>query len=409
MKIFQINLTSGHGSTGRIVKDLASVISSNNGEVFVGYGFFQDNSLNSYKTVKSKSVLGVKLSLMRTRVTGYHGYTNRHKTEILTEKIREFEPDVIHLHNIHGGFINIETLFNFLSKYKKPIIWTLHDCWTFTGHCAYFSYIGCEKWKTGCEKCPQLKSYPKSYFFDRSKYQWNSRKDLFTNEGLDITLVTPSNWLSSIVKESYMSKYPVHVINNGIDLDTFKPIRPNNYVKNPIFDNKKIVLAVASSWSERKGLRFINEVAELLSNDYQLIVVGVTTKQKNELNPKIYGIERTNNVSELVEYYNIANVFINPTLEDNFPTTNIEALACGTPVISFNTGGSIEAIDNSTGIILKENNEVELFNAIVKVCENDKNHYREKCRERAIALYNKNDRYQEYFDLYKTLIKNSDQ
>ena len=291
-------------------------------------------------------------------------------------------------------------MFNYLKEIKKPIVWTLHDCWSFTGHCTHFDYVGCERWKNECYSCPQKRQYPVSWFFDRSQESFREKKKLFTSID-NMTLITPSEWLSNLVKQSFLKEYPVRVINNGIDLNVFKPCDSNFRNKHNL-ENKFIVLGVASGWSKRKGLTFFHQLSEHLSENYQIIVVGVTGKQKQEMPRNIIGITRTNNVQELAEIYSAADVFINPTLEDNFPTTNLEALACGTPVITFNTGGSVESVDEKTGIVVKQGNIEQLVNAIKTILKNGKETYHTKCILKAAKCYDKQAKYLEYIKLYQS-------
>lgn len=221
--------------------------------------------------------------------------------------------------------------------------WTLHDCWAFTGHCSHFDFVGCEKWKTGCHHCPQKKNYPKSLFLDQSKRNWEEKKRLFTSIS-NMTIVTPSHWLAGLVNESFLSKYPVKVIHNGIDLEVFKPTQTTWKRDHGI--TKPVVLACSFDWNERKGYNDVLKLAELLP-EYQFVVVGISEKQVKTLPRYIIGIQRTDSVQELVKIYSIADVFINTTYEDNYPTVNLEAIACGTPVITYDTGGSQETIKDS--------------------------------------------------------------
>ena len=344
MKILQINSVCGVGSTGRIATDLYKVSEEQGHQCKIAYG--RGTAPQGIDSIKIGSNLDNYMHVLKTRIFDKHGFGSVNATKKFIEEVKEYDPDVIHLHNIHGYYINIEILFNYLKEANKPVIWTLHDCWAFTGHCAYFDYVGCSKWKNGCNKCPQKEGYPTSKVFDNSKLNYEKKRELFTSVK-NMTIVTPSKWLANLVKESFLGKYPVEVINNGIDLDIFKPTK--SYFREQYgLEDKFIVLGVASVWEERKGLKYFVELSKELSDDYKIVVVGVTEKQKKELPNNILAITRTNNVKELAEIYTVADVFVNPTLEDNFPTTNLEALACGTPVISFNTGGSVESIDNKT-------------------------------------------------------------
>lgn len=397
MKILQINATCGIGSTGRIVIDIGDVLKQKGFKNYIAYGYYTSELNNALKLKWGRKKYSLYVELLKTRLSGRHGFTSKYATIKLINWIEEVTPDVIHLHNLTGGYLNVEILFDYLKKANIPIVWTLHDCWSFTGHCTHFSIHKCEKWQTMCYKCPEKNGFPKRWFFDRSKEQWKKKREIFTSLP-NMTLVTPSNWLEGLVKLSYLKKYPTIVINNGIDLETFK--HTNNSIREHYgLEEKKIVLAVASTWGERKGYRYVLDVANKLDDSYKVIIVGINEKNKKLLPRNIIGVTRTNNIKELVELYSAADVFINTTLEDNFPTTNLESLACGTPVITFNTGGSIESVDETTGMIVKQGDVGALTAAIEKVIMNKKINC-SSCRQKAVKLYNKYDRYEDYYTLY---------
>ena len=308
---------------------------------------------------------------------------------------------MIHLHNLHGYYLHIGLLFEYLKKANKTVIWTLHDCWAFTGHCTYFDFIGCEKWKIECHDCPLKKDYPKSFFIDNSTWNYNQKKELFS--GIEnLTIVTPSIWLAELVKQSFLRNYPVKVINNGIDLNAFCP-KPSNFRVSYKLEDKFILLGVASNFGERKGFHYFIELSKQLLPDEKIVLVGLSEKQIKSLpDEKILGLTKTNSIKELSEIYSAADVFINPTLEDNFPTTNLEALACKTPVITFNSGGSPECLDANSGLIVERGDLQGLVTAIATVRQNGKEFYSENCQKRAKKRFDKNDRFQEYIELYKS-------
>ena len=342
MKILQINSVCGIRSTGRICTDLADVLEQNGHECKIAYG--RETVPEKYRkyAVRIGSDFDVNLHALQSRIFDNAGFGSRRATEKFIEWVKEYDPDVIHLHNIHGYYINIEVLFNYLAKADKPVVWTLHDCWTFTGHCAHYSYVKCDKWKMGCYNCPQKKSYPSSMLLDASKKNWLKKKALFTSVR-KMTLVTPSKWLANEVKQSFLGDYPVKVIPNGIDLNVFKPTPSDFREKNGLV-GKKIILGVASTWGPRKGLNDFVELSKILDDNYKIVLVGLSEKQKKELPDNIIKITRTNNVRELAEIYTAADILFNPTYEDTYPTVNLEAQACGTPVVTYRTGGSIESV-----------------------------------------------------------------
>ena len=374
MKVLQINSVCGIRSTGRICSDLAEVLEQNGHECKIAYG--RETVPEKYQkyAVRIGSDFDVKLHALQSRIFDNAGFGSRRATEKFIEWVKEYDPDVIHLHNIHGYYINIEVLFNYLAKADKPVVWTLHDCWAFTGHCAHYSYVKCGKWNVGCYNCPQKKSYPSSFLFDYSKQNWIKKNVLFTSVN-NMTLVTPSKWLANEVKQSFLSKYPVNVIPNGIDLNVFKPT-PSDFREKNSLVGKKIILGVASAWGLKKGLFDFVELSKCLDEDYKIVLVGLTEKQKKELPSNILKITRTNNIHELAEIYTAADVFFNPTYEDNYPTVNLEAQACGTPVITYRTGGSVESIPEENvveqGDLRKAISKFESFLEIAKNIALDK-------------------------------------
>ena len=394
MRVVQINSVCGIGSTGRIVADLCRTLYEEGHECLVGYG--RGLAPQDITSLRMGSCMSVYFHAFMTRVTDKTGHYSVYATKNLINKLINYQPDVIHIHNLHGYYINIELLFKYINEAKIPVVWTLHDCWAFTGHCAYFDYIGCTKWETGCYKCALKREYPTSIIFDSSRWNFITKSNLFTSIE-KLTIVTPSVWLSTLVKKSFLMNYPVRIINNGIDLGIFKPTN-SNFRERYNLHSKFIVLAVAYNWDKRKGLDDVIELSRILDNRYKIIIVGLLKKQISRLPSCILGMERTVNINELTEIYSSADVLVNPTKEDNFPTVNMEAMACGTPVITYNTGGSVESIDNSCGIIVEKGNVCGLREAIEKLRVSDTIN-RTNCIEKA-KLYTKVEKNFEYMDLY---------
>lgn len=340
VKVVQIS-TFSYKAAGNIMMNLHRAMMKNGIDSYVVWGRGR-KAENDHEYFMDDS-WGVKLHGVYTRITDKTGFASTLSTRKLLNWLDEIEPDIIHLHCIHGYFINISLLFTYIKEKNIKVIWTQHDCWAFTGHCAYFDACGCEKWKTGCHDCEQLTTYPASRLMDNSKWNWKTKKELFT--GANVTVVTPCEWLSELVKISFLREYPIRVIYNGIDTNVFKPTKSYFKKKNEI-EAKKMILGVASEWTERKGLRDFIELDEMLDKkEYVIVLVGVSKKQVENLPKDIIALNRTNNIKELVEIYSAADVYFNPTYEDNFPTTNLEATACGTPVITYDTGGSPESVD----------------------------------------------------------------
>jgi glycosyltransferase involved in cell wall biosynthesis len=417
MKVLQINTFYLFGSTGRIVWDLKTLAEQKGIESFAAYGPEIDNGDKG--TLRLQSIPRRKINILRTRLFDHHGFYNEKETERLISWMNEVKPDVIHLHNVHNHYVHVGMLFDFIREHNLPVVWTLHDCWPFTGHCAYFDYADCDKWKTICHDCPSTHEYPPTWFFDKSSRNYKDKKTVFCGVR-NLTLVTPSRWLSGLIRESFLSDYPVKVINNGVDLHAF--CRQDENVKSRLgVEGKRIILAMATTFDKRKGMQFLKLLPEMLNDDEVLILVGLAKEQLGQfLMPRCIGIGRTNSVEELCAFYSAANVYINPTLEDNFPTTNIEALACGTPVVTFNTGGSVESVlddesiisDNgitysSVGAVVPKGDLQAMVDTARHIMVNGKTAYCEACRKKAEMHYDKNKQYMKYIVLYNEIYAKS--
>lgn len=349
MKIVQINTVYKYGSTGRLAYNLQQYLKEHGQECIALYG--RGVASSDEMSFKTAGDFGVRMHALRSRFTDKQGLYSKFSTKRLIRKIQDYCPDLIHLHNLHGYYLNYKLLFDFLAEYRKPIVWTLHDCWAFTGHCSHFDLIGCERWKTGCEKCPQKKEYPKSIFLDHSAANYNLKKEFFSKPET-ISIVTPSDWLKTKVSESFLNRYPVTVIHNGIDRRIFQ-FQDGAFKEKQHIETKKMILGVANVWDERKGFGDFLKLSRLIDDDAVIVLVGITQKQKKSLPRNIIGILKTQSMRELAEIYSAADVFFNPTYEDNYPTVNLEALSCGTPVVTYDTGGSVEVIKNNGAIVNK--------------------------------------------------------
>ena len=424
MRVLQINTVYKNcGSTGRIAYDIKQVMEDDGIESYVAFGFGYEPKPEEVNTVyRIEKDRELFISKLWTKAIGHHGFNNKKETRILLAWIDKIKPDVIHMHNIHNHYVNVRMLLEYIAERQIPCVLTMHDCWTFTGHCAYFDYSGCERWKTGCHNCPNLKAYPKTFaLIDPSSWNYEHKRKLF--EPLNITFVSPSQWLCELQKQSFLKDKPCKVINNGVDTTIFKPIKSDVRIQYGI-GNRKMIFAVAAGLSKRKGSDYLLQLPTLLNDDEVLVIVGLSKKQIRLLpnTKKIIGIQRTKTADELVGLYSEADVFINPTLEDNFPTTNIEALACGTPVVTFNTGGSIECvlddeiivsnsgdiIKTKVGAVVPQKDINALLNVAREICLEGKSKYQEKCREKAVKRYNKVMQYKEYIELYKNIYSRND-
>ena len=364
LKLLQINTVANSGSTGRIAEGIGISAMKNGMESFVAYGRWAMPS-------KSRLIrIGGKLDYLwhglESRLFDNHGLASRRATKRFLRKVDEIAPDIVHLHNIHGYFLNYPMLFRYLAEKKIPVVWTLHDCWSFTGHCVHFDFCGCDRWKTQCHDCPQKKTYPASFVFDRSAKNYADKKEFFTLPE-NVTIVPVSCWLADLVASSFLKDYPRKVIYNGIDTDVFRPYDQTEMKAKFGLSGKKVVLGVASVWSPRKGLEdFVKLAALLPAEEYRIVLVGLSEKQKKLLPHGITGLTKTESAEELAQLYSAADVFVNPTWEDNYPTTNLEAISCGTQVVTYRTGGSPESVTEGNGFVVEKGDPEQLASAVRK-------------------------------------------
>ena len=332
MKYLFINSVAGVGSTGRIAADKCRELIREGHDCVLAYGRSCGNC-EDLRTVRIGSDLDVKIHGAVNRVFDNHGFNSAAATRRFLKWVRQYDPDVIWLHNVHGYYIHVGLLFDYLRFSGKKIIWTLHDCWAFTGHCAYFDYVRCDKWKTGCEKCPQKKNYPASLVMDGSRENYEAKRYHFAGIP-NLTITVPSHWLAKRVKESFLGDYPVEVVYNTVNREVFKPT-PGDFRKKHGLENKTILLGVANIWEERKGLKDFAALAPMLEDRYQIVLVGLTPEQSKGLPGNILCLPRTDNIRQLVEIYSAADLYINPSVEETFGMTTLEALYCGTPSIVY--------------------------------------------------------------------------
>lgn len=341
MKYVQIN-SFYNGSTGTIMRNLHKELQEQGHDSYIFWGRRHETISDHEACCASKS--GVYVHGVLSRLTDRAGFYSKRDTRRLLKKLDEIDPDVVHLHNIHGYYINVEMLFEWLARHRCQVKWTLHDCWAFTGHCSYFTYVDCDRWSVGCRDCPQKSGYPKSVFLDSSARNFQDKKRLFSLVPIErMKIVTPSQWLASLVSRSFLSQYPMEIVHNTVDTRVFRPT-PSDFAVRHNLGGRKIVLGVANPWSDRKGLDDMIELASLLPDPWIVAVVGLTKGQINRMPSDMLALGRTSSARELAEIYSAARVFVNPTREDNFPTVNLEAEACGTPVITYDVGGCRETI-----------------------------------------------------------------
>lgn len=398
MKVLMINSVCGVGSTGKICVDALKALEENGHECRIAYGRKGAPDWLNNRVVRIGSPMGVRMHAFLSRIFDTSGFHSKWATKKLIKWIKNYDPDVIHLHNLHGYYVNVEILFDYLKTCGKKIVWTLHDCWAFTGHCSHFECAGCDKWMTECNACSQKKEYPKSSVFSRAKKNYYKKKKAFTGVP-NLTVITPSKWLCDTTKKSFLSGYDIKVINNGIDLSVFKPT-PSDFRKENDLLDKFVVLGVADYFGERKGINDFIKLKDLLSDKYQLVLVGRVDDEKAL--DGILHVKKTATQIDLAKIYSSSDVFVNFTKEDTFPTVNTEALACGTPVITYKTGGAPEIIDEGCGAKIEKGDLISFRDEIIKACEG-KIYTAKACTDRAKA-FDKDERTKEiletvYFDL----------
>jgi len=403
-KLLQICVEGNRGSTGRIAEDIGNLIISKGWESYIAFGRYPKPS-NS-KLIRIGNFLDIFLHVLLTRFFDDHGFGSIRSTKKLLKVIDNIKPDIVHLHHIHGYYINIELLFDYLRSIKVPVVWTFHDCWSFTGHCAYFTYADCYKWEQNCNNCPQKSEYPTSIFVDNSYNNFLIKKKIFTSLSERLTIVSVSNWLNNLVERSFFKNQDKRVIYNGIDLNIFKPIDCNKVLEKHRIGNRKVILGVANPWSNRKGLFDFIKLNELLDDRYVIILVGLNNRQIEMLPTNIIGVNKTDSQQELNEYYNVADVFLNLSMEETFGLTTAESLAAGTPVIVYNNSASPELINGDIGIAINPKNFKEILDAVVFFTSGNEKQYQISCNNFIREKFNKIDCYENYYSLYLEKIVN---
>ena len=405
-KLLQINpVIRTNTSTGRIMQEIGEIAMANGWDSYIAYSYGRDG----VKPCKSKLIpVGDKFSVafhgLWTRLTDRHGLASNAATRKFIEGIKALQPDIIHIHNVHGYFLNYKLFFEFLKELDVPVVWTVHDSWIYTGHCYYYSSIQCDRWKTGCGKCQQQRKFPTSWFVDRSAANFKDKSVSFNSIKDKLTIVPVSEWIRGEMSYSFLKDCNFQVIHNGINLDVFD-VRPDDKAVREKYGlgDKKIILGLASIWSKEKGWDDFVMMSEMLNGDEVIVMVGVSEEQQKRLPKNIVAIRRTENVRQLAELYSAATAFVNPTWQDNYPTVNLESIACGTPVVTYRTGGSIEVITEDTGRIVEQGDVTGLLKAVREIAEKGKVQYTAKCRAFALENFRKEDRYADYLKLYESL------
>ena len=406
-KLLQIDSCRGILSTGKISEQIGALARANGWETYIAHGarYVGYSDMISYQIGSQYSEY---MHFAKSLLLDKHGLGSSCNTKKLVKWIDKIQPDIIQLHCIHGHYLNYEILFDYLNSTHIPVVWTFHDCWAFTGHCAYFVSANCMRWKDSeCGNCPLLKEYPKS-IIDRSCLNFLLKKRLF-NSVKNLTIVPVSKWLTSLVRESFLGNHKIQTITNGIDISLFSPRDDKTLVATRqslgIPRECKMILGVASAWDERKGLNDFIKISALIPENWKIVLVGLNEKQINNLPANIIALQRTTNAQQLADIYATADVFVNPTYADTYPTTNLEAISCGTPVITYLTGGSPESITEQTGIVLQQGDIKGIISAINTLVQNNRTEQSKICRAYAEKHFDRNDRFLDYVNLYNELLQ----
>lgn len=401
MILFQINAIANSGSTGRIAENIAEYAHKQGWECYTAYGRWCNPSATHL--IKIGSRWSVYFHYLLSRVWGLHGLASWNATRLLLKKIEKINPDIIHLHNVHGYYLNYPMLFQFLSSHNYPVVWTLHDCWAFTGHCPHYTASQCFKWVTGCSDCPNLNQYPVSMFDNsRANYQ---RKSFYFNNVRSLTLVPVSNWLSKELKRSFLKSNRLVTIPNGVNVSLYRPIDSNVREKYGV-GSDFMVLAVATWWTKAKGFEEFIQLANIVKDDVKILMVGVSKKQMKLLPSNIIGVQRTENVNELVQLYSAADIYVNFSIEESFGLTTAESLSCGTPVLVYDSTACPDIVVPEVGCVVTPHNLDEANRAINNVKSVGKSFYSEKCRQYALSHLDDTVCYKRYFSLYKEILSN---
>lgn len=405
MKLVQINpVIRSTTSTGKIMKGIAAVATEAGWESYAAYSRGRDGvpaGVDGLLPVGDK--VSVAFHLLLTRLFDLHGRGSVVATRRFVKRLRSLDPDVIHIHNIHGYFLNYRILFDYLASAGKPVIWTVHDCWLYTGHCYHYASAGCDRWQSHCGDCPQRKAFPSSWIADRSYRNFDDKRRAFTSVP-SFTVVTVSEWMKNEMSRSFLKGCRFEVIHNGIDTDTFSPQEETGLREKLGIGDRRVILGVASLWNREKGLEDFARLDSMVDHDREVIVlVGIKEGQKAELPRTIITVARTADVSQLAELYSMADVLANPTWQDNYPTVNMEAISCGTPVVTYRTGGSVETINGETGFVVEQGDVKAMLDCIRGIEAAGKEAWRDGCRRFALENFRQQERFGDYLKLYQRL------
>lgn len=404
-KLFQINVCNNCYSSGKIVSAIGELAIANGWNSYIAYS--RDYSPNLNTSIKIGNKLDVCLNALEQRLfdnTGF-GIGSYFSTKQLVKELKKIQPDIIHLHVIVGYYLNFRVLFNYLSTLDIPIVWTLHSCWEITGHCTHFDYEGCERWITGCYKCPLKREYPQSFFIDNSRHNYTNKKNYFT-KAKKMHLVAVSKWLSGVVSKSFLGDKPIEVIYNGVDTNLFKPSQDTSYLRKTYnLEEQFVAVALASTWLPKKGIPDYYKLADILPHNYSLVMIGFPKDEIEKLPHNIIGVPRTTDINELRDFYSMADVVLNLSYEESFGLTTVEGFACGTPAIVYDKTASPELVTEDTGFVVKAGDIIGVLESMKLIQQKGKESYTKACRERAMTVFDKDKNFKMYIELYNKLLR----
>ncbi len=399
--LLQINTVANQGSTGHIAEAIGRTALSQGWRCVMAYG--RGTPKSEMELWRIGSDADMYAHALHARLFDSLGLCSRTATKRLIKRMEALKPDIVHLHLLHGYYINYPLLFAYLAEKDIPVVWTMHDEWAITGHCAT---LLCDGWRSGCNGCAYHRQFPTSWLLDQSRRNFRLKSESI-NSVHNLTIITPSNWLADIIRQSHLGNHHIVTIHNGIDLSVFSPSTPEDtqQMRSQLgIVQPNVILGVASIWGPDKGLPDFTTLRQLLPIDkYAIVLVGLSDAQLSHLPKGIIGIKHTESQRQLATLYTLANVFVNPTYLDNFPTTNVEALACGTPIITYRTGGSVEAVSPDTGRVVEQGNVSALAQTISELTAVPKN--TDACRRRAVEHFDKKKILAQHMSLYNKLLE----
>lgn len=401
-KIVQINSTANWGSTGRIAEQIGALCLARGWQSCIAYG--RHNAISHSQLIRIGSPVSRAWHLLESRLLDNHGMGSRYATKQLVQRLEEIDPDIIHLHNLHGYYINYPILFDYLKRSRAKVVWTLHDCWSFTGHCAHFMTTGCDKWRSECRDCNFKHEYPKSWW-EHSHRNFLLKRDLFTALGDRVVIVPVSQWLAEVASKSLFRHMKIKPIYNGVDTAVFSDIKGTELRQHLGIEHRFMVVGVATKWTEKKGWSDYMELRRRLPEEVAIVLVGVSESQRESLPQGIIGIERTTSQQELAEIYAAADVVLSLSRQETFGLTIAESMACGTPAVVYGVTAMPELITPDTGIVVERVGDIEgVINAINKIKSCGKAHFTEACRRHAEEHFDKNMCFEKYLELYDELL-----